>query len=622
MKRIIPLILLSIFFSVQCFASKEPMKFGKPEQFELDMKVYQPDSSASAVVLCNYGHFSASDFQFVHQMRIKILKESGKSYGDFVVPAAEKTNVKGMVFNMENGKVIQTKLGKDGIFVEKITRDSYRVRVAMPNVKVGSVLDVEFFYQGVPAYWEFQKTIPMKWSELILESATEISLRKNNTGYIPFKYSDAERWVTTDVPAFKTELYMNNYENFIGRMIIEIESIHIPGVYYKDYATSWNAVASFLQSNDDFGRQFTNLNLFLNDAARDIKKTSDNPQVRMANAFQTMKKMKWNNAESIWPSEEGLGYTYNKKTGNCADINMNLISLLRKLDIEAYPVLLSTRDNGTLPPFSVSLDKLNYMVVKAVVNDSTYLMDATEETLPINLLPERCLNGKGLCIHKNNFEWINLTPKQRAKKTELFTAEIDPKGTIKGEWVVSSSEYAAFDKRESRKSFNSDDEYLKSIESKYPGISIDSYQCKGLDSIDSQIAEKFNITLKNRFTTAGDKLYINPFLFDKYTENPFKPEERLYPIDFVTPVDSRFSLQFKVPEGWQVEELPKSMRLVLPDKSATVQYTSGFSDGVILLSYRLIISKPVYIQTEYKDLKAFFDELVKKQAEMITLKKI
>lgn len=622
MKHIIPILLFSFLISAQCFAAKEPMKYGKPEQSELDMKVYSPDSSAAAVVLCNYGYFSASDFQFVHQMRIKILKESGKSYGDFVVPAAEKTNVKGVVFNVENGKVVQTKLGKDGIFVERITRDNYRVRVAMPNVKVGSVLDVEFFFQGIPAYWEFQKNIPVRWSELILEPATEISLRKNITGYVPFKYSGDDRWVTSDVPAFKTELYMNNYENFLGRMILELESIHIPGVYYKDYATTWNAVASYLQSHEDFGMLLASFNLFLNDASRDIKKASDDQLIRMEDAFKTIKKMKWNKSESIWPSENGIAYAFNKKTGNSADINMCLIALLRKLDIEAYPVLLSTRENGMLPPFSVSLDKLNYMVVKAVVNDSTYLMDATEENMPVNLLPERCLNERGLCIHKNNFEWINLTPKQRAKKTELFNAELDSKGTIKGEWIVASAEYCAYDKRESRKSFNSEDEYLKSIESKFPGISIDSYQCKGLDSINGQMTEKFNISLKNRFTTVGDKMYINPFFFDKYTENPFKPEERLYPIDFVTPIDTRFSLQFKVPEGWQVDELPKNIRLILPDKSASIQYTTVYANGAINLSYRLIVSKPLYIQTEYKDLKVFFSELVKKQSEMITLKKI
>lgn len=172
------LLLCIIALTTLTVSSKEPMKYGKPEASELNMTVYEPDSSASAVVLCNYGYFNANTFQFVHQIRIKILKESGKSYGNFHVPASEKTNVKGLVFNQEGGKTVTTKLNKEGIFIERVSRESYRVRLAMPNVKVGSVIDVEFFYEGVPGYWEFQKTIPIKWSELVLEQSEYISLRK------------------------------------------------------------------------------------------------------------------------------------------------------------------------------------------------------------------------------------------------------------------------------------------------------------------------------------------------------------------------------------------------------------------------------------------------------------
>ena len=114
------------------------MKYGKVDQADLDMKVYPADSSASAVVLCNYGYFNSREFQFVHQKRIKILKEEGKSQGDFFVPATEKAVVKGQIVNMENGIPVITKLGKESIFIEKVSKNQYRARVACPNVKVGS----------------------------------------------------------------------------------------------------------------------------------------------------------------------------------------------------------------------------------------------------------------------------------------------------------------------------------------------------------------------------------------------------------------------------------------------------------------------------------------------------
>jgi hypothetical protein len=62
MKRIFLTSILFVYFVSAIYASKEPMKYGKPETSELEMTVYEPDSSASAVVLCNYGYFNANEF--------------------------------------------------------------------------------------------------------------------------------------------------------------------------------------------------------------------------------------------------------------------------------------------------------------------------------------------------------------------------------------------------------------------------------------------------------------------------------------------------------------------------------------------------------------------------------
>ena len=73
-KHVLILLFAFSLVNVVC-AQKAPMKYGKVDQADLDMKVYPADSSAAAVVLCNYGYFTSRDFKFVHQIRIKILKE-------------------------------------------------------------------------------------------------------------------------------------------------------------------------------------------------------------------------------------------------------------------------------------------------------------------------------------------------------------------------------------------------------------------------------------------------------------------------------------------------------------------------------------------------------------------
>lgn len=61
------------------FAQKVPIKFGKVDKTDLEMKVYPSDTSAVAAILCNYGYFNSTRFEFVRTLRIKIFKKEGTS---------------------------------------------------------------------------------------------------------------------------------------------------------------------------------------------------------------------------------------------------------------------------------------------------------------------------------------------------------------------------------------------------------------------------------------------------------------------------------------------------------------------------------------------------------------
>ncbi|MFZ4456706.1 MAG: hypothetical protein ACOYOT_10835 [Bacteroidales bacterium] len=618
------LMFLSFFILVLSLeAQKAPMKYGKVDKADLEMTAYPLDSTASAVILCNYGYFDALNAQFVHLIRIKVLKEEGKSWGSYIAPAAKDASVKGQTVTLENGVAVVSKLKKESTFVEKITKGAYRVRVAMPNVKVGSVIDLEIYYRGLPRYWRFQESIPVRWSELIIEPNQYYSFKKNYKGYIPLSESDDMRWVTKDVPAFKSEPYIDNADNYITQFDIEISMLHIPSIsLYEEYATTWDAVISTLDKDNDFGGHLQSINFFLGDLVKKIKSTKSTPEERMEMAYNELKMIKWDKGESIWPSNSMLSTAFNKKTGNVADINLILVLLLRKLDIDADPVVLSTRDNGRLPAFSVSMRKLNYVIARAKIGDNSYVMDATDENLPFGMLSKRTFNGRGLVVKRDLLDWVDLTPTSKDKIVSVFSGNLKTDGTIKGEWSKSYFAYGALDKRNEYKTFNSQDEYLKSVESANVGSSIDSYTNENLDSLSKPFTENFTVTLKNRVTKANNQLYVEPLLFGKWTENPFKLEERLYPVDFTTPLERIQILHLNIPEGYAIEKLPESVKMVMPEGSASFLMQLTSEERTIHLLYKLNINKPIFLQQEYNDLKMFIDQLIKKHAEMLVIKKV
>ncbi|MFZ4726230.1 MAG: hypothetical protein ACOYMD_12375, partial [Paludibacter sp.] len=242
--------------------------------------------------------------------------------------------------------------------------------------------------------------------------------------------------------------------------------------------------------------------------------------------------------------------------------------------------------------------------------------------LQAGILPERALNGRGFLIKDNSHEWIELTPQKKDKNVQLFDLKLNTDGVMKGSWTKTCYDYAALNQRNNYKSFNNQDEYLKSIESKNIGLSIENYSLINFDSLQQPIKEEFSIVLKNKVLKTNNQLYISPILFEKYLENPFKAEQRLYPIDFLTPIENMQMLRLELPIGYQVEQLPKNIKMTMPENVASFQMQSTVNGNIVQILFKLNINKSIFNQPEYLDLKSFFDELVKKQSEMLVIKKI
>ncbi len=612
---------LILFFLFICsgMAQKAPFKFGKVSKAELEMKVYPTDTTATAAILFDYGYFNSDRFEFVRTLRVKIFKKEGTTWGNQVFPASNKAAIKGITFNLENGNVVESKLKSESIFEERVTQQYFRTRVAMPNVREGSVVDIEFRYEGLPSEWMFQQEVPVSWSELVLEPTQYATFRKIYFGFERITESSDTRWVAKNMPAFKKEPFISAAKNYIARFEIELLSVNFPGLY-RDFSTSWDAVNRRLNESIFFGKAMEGCG-FLNSIAKEIKKNQSSPYERMKAAFVVVKKsIKWNEKESAFASNENLNFTFYKKIGNSADINLILITLLKKLDIEVYPVVLSTRDNGFLSIASPSLDKLNYVVAYVYLDDKKYFLDATEQFLPIGLLPQRCINLQGRLVDENKSEWIDLISAKKNRDFAKFDLKLEAGNLLTGDLTKLNYEYSAFDLRKKYEKFNSKEEYLKDLESENKGLIVNECQINNLDSLDLPVIQTFKLKIKNMATTVGDQCYINPLLFDLLNSNPFKTEERKYPVDFVCPSDKTFLLKIELPAGAQITEIPKPLNMSLPDGSARVIYQVTQGENYIQLNYLFRINKANYMESEYSDLRAFFSELVKKQSEQIVIK--
>ncbi|MFC0878418.1 DUF3857 domain-containing protein [Saccharicrinis sp. FJH2] len=616
------LIGFSIFMVFTLFLSaKAPIKFGKVEMDILKMTVYEKDTTASAVILCDYGEFDPDEYQFNRILRVKILKKDGLDWANWTFPTSEKGMIRGKTFNIIDGKIEETKLNKsDDVYKEHIYDDYYQLRVSMPNVKVGSVIDIEYGVFGLPDTWKFQYKIPVAHSELVIYDNPYVNYTKSYTGFEKLDVYQPNRWAMFDVPAFRAEKYMNDPSNYVSKFDFEITSIIIPEIgYRKIYATSWDAIANLLNRSSYFGGKMRG-NGFIKDIAKEINSQELTREQKIMMAVSRIKEVKWDETKRLGCTSFSLKDRYDKKLANSAEINIMLINLLNELGIEANPVVLSTRDNGMLSLFNPSLDKLNYVVARVTDEQGDLLLDATDQYLHPFLIPKYCLNTRGRLITDLSNEWISLNAGAVDKKSSIYNLKMDSTGKIDGKITLVSSGYSARDKRNRFYSFNGEEDYVIDFEKRNSTFSVKDYDLKGFGDSEDATQEQYNIEIDTRGSMVGSMVLLNPLFEEKISENPFKLEKRLYPIDFTYPFEKKLIVTMQLPSNAVVEELPKPLKLVMPDKSVTAIYNVIQNGSMIQALYKFNVNNPVISQENYTYIKNFFTILLEKHSENLIIK--
>jgi hypothetical protein len=609
---------LVLFISSVGSAQKTPSKFGEPEAEELLMKFYPTDSTASAAILCNYGYFRSSDFQFEHFIRTKILKKEGYEWADHTYSAYSDIYVKGYTYNVENGETIKTKLNQSSIITERFKDGRRKVRFAMPNVREGSVIDIEITCKTFPEEWRFQEIIPVKWSEINLEPTQQVSFQSLIWGKIPLFVNTSGRWIAKDMPAFHEEPYMNSMENYISKIEFDVSHIETSSTY-RSYASSWSMVSSYLLSNTTFGGAIDDKG-YLRDAANEIKKSTSSPEMQLKMAAQKIKHLKWDKTNSLYANWSNLEIMYNKGEGNSAELNLALLQLVKLLGFDAVPVVLSTRDNGTLSVVQPSLNKLNYVVVCTWLDHKAILMDATEPLLPFNLLPIRCLNhlGRSIC---DTTSWVVLSPKVKDKQGAYYDLTLQDDMNISGKLNITKFDYAGFYFRKKFQEFNSKEEFMTDFLSDKPNLTIVSSRFDDMNDVYKPAKEEFEIKIDNQQNVINNEIYIQPLFLNNLDENPFKAESRKYPMDFPCNTERSVTVNLKLPPNVTVSSVPEAVSMHLPDNSVSFVYQVAVTDNMIQVSYKYQNNKGIVQPDEYGNLKEFYNQLIKKQSESIILKK-
>ena len=663
-------ILLAFLFVTTFNLNAQTVKFGKITKEDLAVQTYEKDTTASAVYLLKdrltYFDYNAEEgwiiVDEIHE-RIKILKKSGLDYATKKISFYEKgvnkevvKKIEGNVFNLVNGKVDRTKIAKENILGKEINENFREKIIAAPAATVGSV--IEWKYIKTSPFWEiedivFQEDIPVKRvtatvkvppyfvfkriakgghairpKDFLKKRTFSISFSQSNsygtssdvtrTGTVTLE-EKVSVYEANDVPALKEEPYTNNIENYRHSITYELSSSQFPNSGIKNYSNTWMEVVKTIYDSDFFGKQLLRTNYFKEDIDELIKDFPSDKD-RTDRIYQFVKnKMKWNGRYGKY-ARENLRTSYKSGVGSSAEINLTLIAMLKYAGVEVYPVLVSTR-NYVIPVYP-TLEGFNYVVAAVQLNGKRVLLDATGKYSAPDVLPFRALNWHGRMIsNEGKAVSLNMIPKKKSVTVTQMSAEIDPNGSIQGKLRVQHTNHYAMFFREKYTGADTES-YLEELEKKYNGIEISDYSVKNEKDLIKPLLETYEFYKEDEVESVGDKLYFKPMFYFADKESPLKSENRTYPVDFGFPWESRYMMNIKIPDGYEIESVPEKVAMALPENMGNFSYNIVRSEGAIRLVSSISITKPLIAAAYYSELKEFYDQWVKKQIEGVVLKKI
>jgi hypothetical protein len=612
-----------LFLSAFCYqsAAQKNFTFGKVSMDELKMKDYEKDSTAGAVILFDIGKLNGNDLVFTRHVRVKILEKSGLDWGNWVFNTPTKSLFKVSVFNLENNEIVKDKLDNSSIYVEEIVEGFSVYKVFAPNVKVGSVIDITYSFTGVPFEWRFQDRIPVIYSRLTLEDSEFLIYSKNSMGLIPINTLSSNSWDIEHAPAFKIEPFTNYYGNYISKFVFQVNSFNVPQAgFYLEISSTWKGVIENLLKAQNFGGVLNGCN-FLNSFAKSLKTDNLTLKQKIDTCYSYIQQnLKWDGTKSLFATSAIRSNFLTTHSGNSAEINLSLVTLLNKIGITAYPIVLSTRDNGLLIPHFPSSNRLNYVICYVQHEGLELFIDATSEYCLPGILPMACLNGEGLLVKKDNEQWFTLSRTEYTDiRKQFISIKVEADGTAKAKVTQDFIGYGFLQWAEELNQNNGKEIRMNKLQSTFPEVKVLAYEVRKDDRVKRIATESIEVDLANQIVDGGDEFLFNPYVIFDYLQNPLKSETRNCPVDMAVKKEVNVTIVVQLPNELKAKEVPLSVKLHTPDNSASFTFLSSINGNTIQFRLSLKIGKHVFTETEYLELRQFFTQVIKTTNTQISL---
>ena len=627
--------LLFSLFIQRSFAQDGFPEFGFYSEEEINMKGSAFEKDAEAIILLDqaFAHYD-EDYHLIteRRVRIKILNQRGLDRASIRIPfyirdAFENIKgIEGMTFTPNENAA--TKLSKKSIFTEKLDDKFSIIKFAMPNVKVGSIIEYKYtsimkHYGGLD-HWVFQSDIPTIKSSYKLEVLpnTDFSYLLLKKREYPVKITPPSEGVVlfemNNLPGLQYEPYMDAPKDYLQRVEFKLSSLtHDNTGLQETFDNSWQELAKRLMEDEDFGIA-VNKKIPIPDELRSLADTASTALSKVAIIYNYVKDhFNWNEYDGKY-SIDGLKKILDTRTGNSGELNLLLVNFLRAFKIDAKPLLVAERSFGRVLPEYVFIDRFNKTDACVMLNGKLLVLDVTEKYSSITLVPYELLNTNALVVDKNTRELIEIgSSGQLFKQTVQIRAKIDPSGLLNGSCVIYDHGYAKASQIADIKN-DKESGFVNNYESSYEGIKIGDFVYDYPDKDSLPLTERFSIS--REIDNNGGFALLNYNLFTGLTKNPFTSDVRFTNINFGYPYTVVVEETIELPDNATTETVTKD--ITLEKFNGAISLTRSLKKVGKSLNIKIVFDQKISLfgADNYPDLKAIYKSMVDLLNEPVVIK--
>jgi len=614
-------------------------QFQEPTQAELKMTSDPMAPGADAVYLDVSEVDNNPDHSETYHARIKVLRQKGENLATVRIPytrgSVTVTKIEARTIHSDGTVIPLTAKPSDIEYLKTKGLQVNAMVITLPSAEVGCILEYSYELRYITddysaPTWEIQRPylihqahflyIPSSFAHNLMwwqKLPTGMSVQENKKGRFELNL--------TDVPAVPDEEWMPPIESFLYKVIFYFGTGGSTDVYWKPTIAEWRASAD----------KFAEPTREIHNAVDGLVTPGDSDEVKARKLYVAVQALENTNftrekdkAERKKLKEKEIKVAqgvWTRKSGNRQEIALLYLAMLRAAGLKAYAMRVVDRDKGLFSQGYFSYGQLDDTLVLVVLNGKEVVTDPGEKMCPFREVSWTHSMAGGIREDDQGGS-MAVTPMQQYGNNKLVrtgAVNVDAHGKANGELTFTMTGQDALrwrqaallnDLTEVKKQFNNWAEAMVPN-----GMQVNLQQFSALDNDDVPLTARLEVH-GILGTSLSKRLLLPGIFFDTRGHRPFVGRERR-----VEPVDMHYGQEisdrvvYLLPAGMQVEASPQDTKVEWQGHAVVLAHTAigpGEVTRMRTFARGFTMAKP----EEYKDLRAFYQEVAAADQVQIVLK--